>query len=588
MVSAPLYLGIDMGTSGGRAMVIDGEFFFPFISMMPPSTSSSTHSRTLLLRPTHAPSFLSRLLPSPSDSGTVVASAKKAYPPLPPDATAPRDWAETWASALDDLLESLSESSLPPSSGAAGSVLPRVASAAVAGTSASMLLVNAGREDQDDGEGGGNGGTPATAVGAPLAPVRLYCDAASPAAVAATAALAPPGHQAAAPTSALSKLMDWWASGAIEERDHKERGAAAGVVPVVISAADWLTARLGRVGPPKKKKEEEEEESSADAAAPPSSSSSSSRSSDGQFLRSRLFVTDDNNQLKAGWDPGAREYEPWLRDHPAAARLAPRVLRPGDELLAVAGKPYDTMDPVIGIGEKGVEEEDDDGEIDNDDDEKRRRHRSSSSSSSSSSSASSSLGSLKDWGVSFRALPLDPATSSIDWAALATAVRPETRVALVQRSCGYSSERDTLTLAEIARAASILREAAAEVGNDRLVVAVDNCYGEFTEGAEPGSLAGVDLVMGSFIKGLGGTVAPCGGYVCGRRELVEAAAARATAPGVGLDYGAIEGSTLRLLFQGLWLVSFVFFCCCCPFCFFFARGRERSRRFRQKPHFFLF
>ena len=273
--------------------------------------------------------------------------------------------------------------------------------------------------------------------------------------------------------------------------------------------------------------------------------------------------------------------------HAIAAALF-GVLRPGDELLAVAGKPYDTLDPVIGIGEKGVEEEDDDGEIDNDDDEKRRRHRSSSSSSSSSSSASSSLGSLKDWGVSFRALPLDPATSSIDWAALATAVRPETRVALVQRSCGYSSERDTLTLAEIARAASILREAAAEVGNDRLVVAVDNCYGEFTEGAEPGSLAGVDLVMGSFIKGLGGTVAPCGGYVCGRRELVEAAAARATAPGVGLDYGAIEGSTLRLLFQGLWLVSFVFFCCCCPFCFFFARGRERSRRFRQKPHFFLF
>ena len=60
--------------------------------------------------------------------------------------------------------------------------------------------------------------------------------------------------------------------------------------------------------------------------------------------------------------------------------------------------------------------------------------------------------------------------------------------------------------------------------------------------------------MGSFIKGLGGTVAPCGGYVCGRAKLVEAAAARATAPGVGLDYGAIEGSTLRLLFQGLWLV----------------------------------
>lgn len=309
--SAPLYLGIDVGTSGGRAMVIDGEFFVLFNASTIDSSSSSTHSRT---QPNF--SFFS-LLSLSQDSGTVVASAKKAYPPLPPDATAaPRDWAETWASALDDLLESLSKSSLPSSSGAgsSSSVLARVASAAVAGTSASMLLVNAGREEDEDGD---NGSTPtAKAIGAPLAPVRLYCDAASAEAVAATAALAPPGHQAAAPTSALSKLMDWWVSGTIEEHETKERGGE--IVPVVVSAADWLTARLGRVGPPKKN------ESSAD------SSPSSSRSSDGQFLRSRLLVTDDNNQLKAGWDPGAREYEPWLRSHRAAARLAPRVLRPGD------------------------------------------------------------------------------------------------------------------------------------------------------------------------------------------------------------------------------------------------------------------
>ena len=238
--------------------------------------------------------------------------------------------------------------------------------------------------------------------------------------------------------------------------------------------------------------------------------------------------------------------------HAIAAALF-GVLRPGDELLAVAGKPYDTLDPVIGIGEGSLEGE---GEEEGDDDERRRRR----SSSSPPPSSSSSLGSLKDWGVSFRALPLDEASTagggSLDWEALKSAVRPETRVALVQRSCGYSSERNTLTLAEIARAASALKASAAMVGNTRLVVAVDNCYGEFTEEREPGSLEGVDLVMGSFIKGLGGTVAPCGGYVCGRAELVEAAAARATAPGVGLDYGAIEGSTLRLLFQGLWLVRF--------------------------------
>jgi len=262
--------------------------------------------------------------------------------------------------------------------------------------------------------------------------------------------------------------------------------------------------------------------------------------------------------------------------HAIAAALF-GVLRPGDELLAVAGKPYDTLDPVIGIGEGSLEGE---GEEEGDDEERRRRR----SSSSPPPSSSSSLGSLKDWGVSFRALPLDEASTagggSLDWEALKSAVRPETRVALVQRSCGYSSERNTLTLAEIARAASALKASAAMVGNTRLVVAVDNCYGEFTEEREPGSLEGVDLVMGSFIKGLGGTVAPCGGYVCGRAELVEAAAARATAPGVGLDYGAIEGSTLRLLFQGLWLVRF--FWDVPPPLFLGRRGRVVRREAQKK------
>lgn len=85
-----------------------------------------------------------------------------------------------------------------------------------------------------------------------------------------------------------------------------------------------------------------------------------------------------------------------------------------------------------------------------------------------------------------------------------------------------------------------------------LVAAVDNCYGEFTEAAEPGAV-GADLVMGSFIKGAGGTIAPAGGYVAGRADLVAAAAARLTAPGVGADSGAMDGASLRLLLQGLWL-----------------------------------
>ena len=96
------------------------------------------------------------------------------------------------------------------------------------------------------------------------------------------------------------------------------------------------------------------------------------------------------------------------------------------------------------------------------------------------------------------------------------------------------------------------RAAASKHVSPRPLVCVDNCYGEFTEAAEPGSV-GADLVAGSFIKGVGGTVAPCGGYVAGTRAAVGAAAARLTAPGCGADMGAMDGHTLRLLLQGLWL-----------------------------------
>jgi len=298
-------------------MVIDGEGVFIFVFLF---------RRRCLFRPPL--SYHPPLFPS-SDSGTVVATAKKAYPAHPPDATVPRDWAETWARALDDLLEELSRKN--SSSSSSMSVLARVASAAVAGTSASMLLVDAGNEedegedDDDENENEDESEENRTKTGAPLAPVRLYCDAASADAVAATTAMAPPGHQAAAPTSALSKLMDWWVSGKIEaeekkEKKNKSKKKKRAVVPVVVSAADWLTARLGRVGPPSPSPSP----SSSSLSSPPRSSD------DGRFLRSRLFVTDDNNQLKAGWDPGSGEYEPWLRGHPAAAHLAPRVLRPGD------------------------------------------------------------------------------------------------------------------------------------------------------------------------------------------------------------------------------------------------------------------
>ncbi|BDA45460.1 Uncharacterized protein YnbB [Coccomyxa sp. Obi] len=185
------------------------------------------------------------------------------------------------------------------------------------------------------------------------------------------------------------------------------------------------------------------------------------------------------------------------------------ALRPGDELLAVAGKPYDTLEEVIGLrGTPGH-------------------------------------GSLREWGVAYRELPLAE-DGNIDWEALSKAITPKTRVASIQRSCGYAL-RPTLSIAAIERAVPIIKEQSPDC-----IVAVDNCYGEFTEDREPCEV-GADLVMGSLIKSPGGTIVPGGGYIAGRADLVAAAAARLTAPGVGLDAGGVSGSTLRLMAQGLFL-----------------------------------
>ncbi len=183
------------------------------------------------------------------------------------------------------------------------------------------------------------------------------------------------------------------------------------------------------------------------------------------------------------------------------------VLRPGDEMLAVAGAPYDTLDEVIGLRSAGQ-------------------------------------GSLAEFGVSYRELPLT-AAGSIDWVALPGAVKPNTRLVHIQRSCGYSW-RSTLTIAEIE---TIVRMVKAQ--NPAVVCFVDNCYGEFLEDREP-TAVGADLIAGSLIKNPGGTIAPTGGYVAGRADLVAAAACRLTAPGIG----ASGGSSLnlnRLLYQGLFL-----------------------------------
>ncbi|KAJ4980694.1 hypothetical protein NE237_031531 [Protea cynaroides] len=184
-------------------------------------------------------------------------------------------------------------------------------------------------------------------------------------------------------------------------------------------------------------------------------------------------------------------------------------LRPGDELLAVVGAPYDTLEEVLGIRD------------------------------------SHGLGSLKDFGVKYREVPLAE-DGRLDWKALTFAVRPQTKCALIQRSCGYSW-RHSLSVNEIGRAINMIK-----MQDPNCLVMVDNCYGEFVESMEP-PMVGADLIAGSLIKNPGGTIAPCGGYIAGREKWVKAAAARLSAPGLGLDCGSTPGDIMRAFFQGLFL-----------------------------------
>ena len=183
------------------------------------------------------------------------------------------------------------------------------------------------------------------------------------------------------------------------------------------------------------------------------------------------------------------------------------VLRPGDELLSVVGAPYDTLEEVIGTREVGQ-------------------------------------GSLAEFGVSYRQLDLT-AAGTIDWVALETAIRPETKMVTIQRSCGYAW-RSSLSIAEIERICAVVHGQ-----NPDVVCFVDNCYGEFIESQEP-TMVGADLMAGSLIKNPGGTIATAGGYVAGRADLVEKACCRLTAPGIG-SHGGATFDQHRLMFQGLFL-----------------------------------
>ena len=192
--------------------------------------------------------------------------------------------------------------------------------------------------------------------------------------------------------------------------------------------------------------------------------------------------------------------------HAIAAALY-GCLKAGDVLVSAVGAPYDTLLGVIGVTDKGH-------------------------------------GSLKDYGVEYRQVGLLDNKPDLEGMARA-ASDPRVKAVLIQRSKGYST-RASLSVAEIGEMCRVIRAA-----NPRAAIVVDNCYGEFVETLEP-THVGADLAAGSLIKNPGGGLAPTGGYVVGRRDLVEGAAMRLSVPGIGGECGSTLGQN-RLLYQGLFL-----------------------------------
>ena len=186
------------------------------------------------------------------------------------------------------------------------------------------------------------------------------------------------------------------------------------------------------------------------------------------------------------------------------------ILRPGDKIISLTGTPYDTMQTVIGY-------------------------------------TASSSGSLKEYGILYDELPLNE--GRVDVERIADVLDERTKMVLIQRSRGYS-RRPTLLIEDI-------REICNQVHRLRpdCICFVDNCYGEFVESLEP-TQAGADIMAGSLIKNPGGGLAPTGGYIVGREDLVELASYRLTAPGMGAELGASLVNN-RLFFQGLFLAPHV-------------------------------
>lgn len=185
-------------------------------------------------------------------------------------------------------------------------------------------------------------------------------------------------------------------------------------------------------------------------------------------------------------------------------------LRPGDELLSPVGKPYDTLEEVIGIRD--------------------------------------SVGSLKEYGVRYRQVDLLP-DGSFDWEGIRKAVNDKTKLVTIQRSKGYAT-RPTLSVKQIGELIAFVKGIKPDV-----ICMVDNCYGEFVERMEPTDV-GADMIVGSLIKNPGGGLAPIGGYIVGRKECIDRASYRLSAPGLGKEVGASLGLN-QSFFQGLFLAPTV-------------------------------
>lgn len=185
-------------------------------------------------------------------------------------------------------------------------------------------------------------------------------------------------------------------------------------------------------------------------------------------------------------------------------------LRPGDELLSPVGKPYDTLEGVIGI--------------------------------------TPSRGSLAEYGITYRQVDLLP-DGGFDYAAIKAAINEKTKMCTIQRSKGYQT-RPTLSVERIGELIGFIKGIKPDI-----ICMVDNCYGEFTEIIEPTD-AGADLCVGSLIKNPGGGLAPTGGYIVGKERYVEECAFRLSTPGLGKEVGATLGIN-QVLFQGLFLAPTV-------------------------------